>query len=613
MEKNNCELEELNDEAVHTIQEEAVVNGQKKYNYNIYDDKSEIIRKCREEYRKLYSAEDDIENACNAVDEMFKLIERVNNNILIHGLIERKDLIKYRPKIQKTKWDKFRIIYVRPSEYENDIHNSFDDADLGKGFIYAFNGVFNLRLINGVQYHYFDEIRTKFRNIRAHQTRTMFANEFLSEDEDNYGKIRNIFDTLIQYLVIIGVIDDEDLENVENTLVSEGDSLQHGKYIVKKLLSGEGGSSRVYLCSQTGLRNRDVAIKEYRSDTNSIKNISDPLYDLEKQNLCNVDIKCKNIPKVIDAFSENGTKYIVMEYIDGKDMRNYLNEEKPPFRDLVLLLTQIADTFDEMHRCKVTHGDIKLENILVTKDKSIYVIDLGAYGINYSGKYLHEDETDAYKKDIILFGELINEILKIADFSEKERFFLQTIADGCMNGTEQYNSFAEVSKEFKKNTVFQSIYVKLRLFFKNPRKRRVFIIISSAVAALIVGIIIFMNSKFYYIVKTPDGQAKYMINKCEVDGKNLRIASVLVNRRVEYLDIGSRIRIEITFTNGEDDKKLRYSYTTNSVLEYNDAEKYEINLSRTMYKEDYYADIFSGNYDMIKDVKMEIINKGEQE
>lgn len=86
-----------------------------------------------------------------------------------------------------------------------------------------------------------------------------------------------------------------------------------------------------------------------------------------------------NIVKVYDFFEENNTAYIIMEYLDGVSLRDYL-EMNPilPYDDMVNLILPVIDALEAMHKQHIIHRDVNPNNIFITYENQTKLLDLGA-------------------------------------------------------------------------------------------------------------------------------------------------------------------------------------------------------------------------------------------
>ena len=89
--------------------------------------------------------------------------------------------------------------------------------------------------------------------------------------------------------------------------------------------------------------------------------------------------KDKGIVKALDFFEINNTAYIVMEYLEGVTLKQYLRENKRiAAEDLVELLVPLIEALDEIHSQGLIHRDISPDNIMVLPDGRIKLMDFGA-------------------------------------------------------------------------------------------------------------------------------------------------------------------------------------------------------------------------------------------
>ena len=93
--------------------------------------------------------------------------------------------------------------------------------------------------------------------------------------------------------------------------------------------------------------------------------------------------KIKNLPGIVsvrDFFSANGTAYIVMEFLDGISLKKYLQRKggKVPCDEIVTVLRPVMDSLVQVHKLGLIHRDISPDNIIITKNGEVKLIDFGA-------------------------------------------------------------------------------------------------------------------------------------------------------------------------------------------------------------------------------------------
>ncbi len=172
-------------------------------------------------------------------------------------------------------------------------------------------------------------------------------------------------------------------------------SILGGKYIVGAVL-GEGGFGITYIGRETTLDIK-VAIKEYypsgavnRNNTCSSEitaHVGDAAAYFEKGKNSFLGeartlAKFASEPSVVsvrDFFSENNTAYIVMEYLEGIDLKDHLKQNgKMSFEDTVRMLTPVMKALSKIHAQGLIHRDISPANIMILKDGTVKLLDFGA-------------------------------------------------------------------------------------------------------------------------------------------------------------------------------------------------------------------------------------------
>ncbi|MHB9900581.1 Stk1 family PASTA domain-containing Ser/Thr kinase [Clostridium botulinum] len=137
---------------------------------------------------------------------------------------------------------------------------------------------------------------------------------------------------------------------------------------------GEGGMATVYKAKCHYL-NRFVAIKILKEQLCSDKEFVEKF---KREATSVASLSDNNIVNIYDVGSENNIHYIVMEYVDGKTLKELIVEKgKIDPKETVRISKQIASALVCAHRNNIIHRDIKPHNILVTKEGIVKVTDFG--------------------------------------------------------------------------------------------------------------------------------------------------------------------------------------------------------------------------------------------
>src|SRR5579859_3328697 len=145
-----------------------------------------------------------------------------------------------------------------------------------------------------------------------------------------------------------------------------------GKYVVKREL-GRGGMGAVYLAEQTGL-GREVAIKELVPSA-----AADPI--ALKRFLQEAQVMARtshpNLVQVYDMEQIQGANYIVLEFVRGKSLREWLNRSRIPLPQTFAIMHSVLGGLDYAHRHSIVHRDMKPENVLISPEGEVKVADFG--------------------------------------------------------------------------------------------------------------------------------------------------------------------------------------------------------------------------------------------
>ena len=180
----------------------------------------------------------------------------------------------------------------------------------------------------------------------------------------------------------------------EEAIHMEPSTLLHDRYIVGRVL-GYGGFGVTYI-GWDGKLEQKVAIKEYLPGEFSTRmpgqtqvtvykgDKNEQFYDGLKKFVEEAKHLAKfqnesGIVKIFDGFEENDTAYIIMEYLDGETLTDYLKRVKTiPEDQAVEMLTPAMMSLQVVHEEGLIHRDIAPDNIFLTKTNEVKLIDFGA-------------------------------------------------------------------------------------------------------------------------------------------------------------------------------------------------------------------------------------------
>lgn len=320
------------------------------------------------------------------------------------------------------------------------------------------------------------------------------------------------------------------------------------EYVLEKCI-GQGGTGET------------VLIKDSITDTFFVCKKYSP-YDISKKNeyfkrfIDEIKIMFllshKNIVRIYNYFlyPENTTGYIVMEYVDGTTINEYLQWANNEIFENVFL--QLMEGFEYLEKNDILHRDIRNNNILVTKDGIVKIIDFG-FGkkiekfkkndasiiLNWPVSEFPDEINDyqyTHQTEIYFVGKLFN---KLIDENHIEDFRYQYIINKMIitNPTKRIKSFSEVIQNISSDTID-------KLDFTIEEKE-----IYQALADSLISHISYYNKELELVV-----EPRKIISSLEVVIKESLLEDILQNN--------NRL-ISCFITNG-------YNYSTKKDIEMND-------------------------------------------
>ena len=163
------------------------------------------------------------------------------------------------------------------------------------------------------------------------------------------------------------------LSTQESTLV--GQTLSHYR-IIKQYV--QGGMDEVYLAEDTDLQ-RQVVLKvlptTIRRDANRVRRIR---ADVEAA----IKLNHPNIARIYaleraEASSGVSLQFISMEYVEGQLLSSIIPDDGLPLKKILSWFIPLADALNEAHKRRISHRDIKPDNIIITPDETPKIMDFG--------------------------------------------------------------------------------------------------------------------------------------------------------------------------------------------------------------------------------------------
>ncbi|HYW74579.1 MAG TPA: protein kinase [Pyrinomonadaceae bacterium] len=145
-----------------------------------------------------------------------------------------------------------------------------------------------------------------------------------------------------------------------------------GRYEIRSKI-GEGGMGEVYRARDEKL-NRDVAIKVLPA---SLSQDEGRLHRFEQEAQAAGTLNHANILAVYDVGVHDGSPYVVSELLEGETLRECLEQRRPATRKAIDYAIQLAQGLAAAHDKGIIHRDIKPDNIFVTKDERVKILDFG--------------------------------------------------------------------------------------------------------------------------------------------------------------------------------------------------------------------------------------------
>lgn len=158
--------------------------------------------------------------------------------------------------------------------------------------------------------------------------------------------------------------------NEENTVIPE----KIGPYFIKEIIA-RGGMGEVYLAERINEDfHKKVALKIIRNEITS----NEQAARFERERMILSSLNHPNIGQLLDGgISDDGRSYFVMEYVDGMPITAYCRQNNCDLQNRLKLFRQLCEAVQYAHSNFIVHRDLKPDNLFVTPQGNIKVLDFG--------------------------------------------------------------------------------------------------------------------------------------------------------------------------------------------------------------------------------------------
>jgi tetratricopeptide (TPR) repeat protein len=219
-------------------------------------------------------------------------------------------------------------------------------------------------------------------------------------------------------------------------------TLLNGRYqLVARI--GQGGMGAVYKALDTRFDNRPVAIKEMSRAGLSIAHVKEAEEAFEREAHLLASLLHPNLPRIYDNFTESERSYLVMDFIEGRTLEEYLEKKGGGPQPLELVLDwgeQLCDVLSclHTHQPPIIFRDLKPSNVMISENGHVYLIDFGIARIfkpgqshdtvalgspGYAAPEQYGKAQSTPRSDIYSLGALLHCLLTGVDPSEQPFFF----------------------------------------------------------------------------------------------------------------------------------------------------------------------------------------------
>ena len=188
-----------------------------------------------------------------------------------------------------------------------------------------------------------------------------------------------------------------------DTPIKEGTVL-NARYEVLSVI-GKGSYGITYLCKD--LKTSDIrVIKQLRPSKRKNKK---EVALFENEIVVLKMLNHNNMPKLYDTFKVNSYVYYTMSYIEGDNLEEHIFFRRKIFkeREALLLLSRILNLVDYLHKQQISHGDLRIPNILINENEP-FLIDFGLSNFSVSSTTSNQESfLEMKQQDYYDLGEIL--------------------------------------------------------------------------------------------------------------------------------------------------------------------------------------------------------------
>lgn len=369
-------------------------------------------------------------------------------------------------------------------------------------------------------------------------------------------------------------------------LLEEGTLLNNGRYQIGAVI-GSGGFGITYAAWDRKF-DQPVAIKEYYSrnlcernttedDTVTVNPDSEYIYQkgldrfIREAKILNTLENVKNVVPVIEWFEANNTAYIVMKYIRGITLEEYVQKNNIQPQKLIAMMREIIDSLILIHQQGILHRDISPTNIMVQEDGTMILIDFGAAALEdqisqgkgktaiFNRRYAPPEQydesgmqgpwTDVYALSATIYHMICNEpplesIARTGKDTLKSPDELGIHLKKYQNKAIMQGLTLKPDKRIQSMDIFRSVLYNLPMPEEVIRRRRFMIrVISAAALFILVSILVMINYSFGFYLGNGIRYSLYgdglHIRGSSSESENITLPSKIAGVNIVQIDEGA--------------------------------------------------------------------------